>query len=204
MRLLVKYLVFIFLTFSLYAEHIDEDIKNLYTKSYDYEGIGNYSEAIKVLTPLYSKYPKGYTLNLRFAWLFYLDKKYKNAEEYYKAATLISPLSIEAKLGLVSVALATSSFSDAELLAYEILNKDYYNYYANLYLSQSLLGQQKYAQALGMIQKMLAVYPTDVSYLELLAMVYQKTNHKDLQALYENILILDPNNVFVVQHLHKK
>ena len=193
----MKYIVLLFLTLSLYAEHVDDEIKNLYTKSYDYEGVGNYSEALKVLAPLYAKYPKGYTLNLRFAWLFYLNKKYKNAETYYKSAALTSPYSIEAKLGLISVYLATASFTDAELLSNEILKKDYYNYYANMYSTQALIAQKKYPEALSNVQKMLALYPTDVSYLELLAVIYKATKHDYLHELYENILILDPNNVFV-------
>jgi len=197
----LKYIVLLFLTLSLYAEHVEDEIKNLYTKSYDYEGVGNYSEALKVLAPLYAKYPKGYTLNLRFAWLFYLDQKYKNSEKYYKSAALISPYSIESKLGLISVYLATDSFTDAELLSNEILKKDYYNYYANMYATQALIAQKKYPEALSNVQKMLALYPTDVSYLELLAVIYNATKHDYLHELYENILILDPNNVFVKKNI---
>ena len=51
-----------------------QDVKTQYFKSYDYEHMQKYEEAIKVLSPLYKKYPKGYTLNLRFGWLFYLEK----------------------------------------------------------------------------------------------------------------------------------
>ncbi len=45
----------------------NKDIQNLYYKSYNYEKMGDYKDAIKVLIPLYKKYPKGYTLNLRLA-----------------------------------------------------------------------------------------------------------------------------------------
>ncbi len=44
---------------------------------------------------------------------------------------------------------------------------------------------------------MLALYPTDISYLEQLAIIYKLTNNKYLQTVYEDILVLDPNNVLV-------
>lgn len=188
----------------LFASHIDAGIQESYAKSYDYERVGNYAEAIKVLSPLYSRYPKGYTLNLRFAWLFYLAKKYTNAQEYYHQASLLKPQAIDPRLGLASVYLATLAYNKAEMVCYEILKKDHYNYYANLYVTQALIAQKKYDEALKIIQKMLAVYPTNVSYLEQLAVVYAVQKSSYLEQLYEDILTLDPNNVFVKQHLHHK
>ncbi|MDQ7068371.1 MAG: hypothetical protein Q9M40_10605 [Sulfurimonas sp.] len=78
---------FIIISIFLTLLSASESIKEQYLKSYDYERMGKYSEAIKVLSPLYKKYPKGYTLNLRFGWLFFLDKKYKNAQKHYKEAS---------------------------------------------------------------------------------------------------------------------
>jgi tetratricopeptide (TPR) repeat protein len=192
-----KYFVFLVLHVGLYAGDVEIEIKNAYGKSYTYEALGNYAEAIKVLAPLYAKYPKGYTLNLRMAWLFFLDKKYQNAEEYYKKAILTKPNAINAKQGLISVHLATFSFTDAEQLSYEVLKKDYYNYYANMYAIQALIGQKKYDEALAITQKMLSLYPSNIAYLELLAVIYKETNYEYLHELYENILILDPNNVYI-------
>lgn len=174
-----------------------ESIKEQYLQSYDYERMGKYSEAIKVLSPLYKKYPKGYTLNLRFGWLFFLDKKYKNAQKHYKEASLINSYALDPRLGLIRVYLATSSYHEAEQVATELLKIDYYNYYANIYITQALIAQNKFDIAYKVVSKMLALYPTDIAYLELLALVYQKTDSPYLEKLYEDILILDPNNVFV-------
>jgi len=66
---------------------------------------------------------------------------------------------------------------------------------------QSLNAQKKYNISLKIINKMLALYPTDISYLELLAVVYKATDSKYLQKLYEDILILDPNNIYVRSNL---
>ncbi len=195
----MKYILIMILSISLHlgASEKFEDIKIQYFKSYDYELLGKYNEAIKVLSPLYKKYPKGYTLNLRFGWLFYKSKKYADAIIYYKKASLINGYALDPRLGLIRVYLDIHSFEDAQNVASELLKIDYYNYYANIYMIQALNAQKKYEVSLKIINKMLALYPTDISYLELLAVVYKQTKSLRLEKLYENILILDPNNVYV-------
>ena len=193
----MKYIVTIITLLSILGASEYEEIKRDYFKSYDYEQMQKYNEAIKVLSPLYSKYPKGYTLNLRFGWLFYLDKKYADAIEHYKKASLINQYALEPKLGLIRIYLATSSSQKAQTLAYEILKVDYYNFYANLYAIQSLIAQNKTDIALEIIRKMLSIYPTNITFLEQLFIVYKQTNSEYLQSVYEDILILDPNNVLV-------
>ncbi len=195
----MKKIFFLLITFVCISFSADnfEDIKKQYFKSYDYEQMGKYSEAIKVLAPLYSKYPKGYTLNLRFGWLFYLNKNYNDAINYYKKASIINNYALDPKLGLIRIYLDTYSYTKAETISYEILKIDFYNYYANLYLIKALIFQNKLDTAKKITLKMLALYPTDILFLEQLAFIYEKQNNKYLQELYKNILILDPNNVYV-------
>ena len=198
----MKYFLILILSISfLHASEDFKDIKTQYFKSYDYEQMGKYTEAIKVLSPLYAKYPKGYTLNLRFGWLFYLDKKYNDSILYYKNASLINPYALDPRLGLIRVYLDTYSYKEAEKVSYELLKIDYYNFYANLFVTKALIAQKKYDIAVKIINKMLALYPTEIIYLEQLAIVYRLTNNSYLQKLYEDILILDPNNVLVRSNL---
>lgn len=171
--------------------------KTEYAKSYDYEQVNKYKEAIKVLVPLYKKNPSDYTLNLRLGWLLSLQKHYKDSIKYYEKASLLCPKAIEPKLGLARVYLNAYSFTKAQHTIAEILKIDYYNYYANLYMIRSLIGQQKYSNAIEIIKKMRAIYPTDILFLEQLLVVYKYTNHKDYMSVYEKILLLDPNNVYV-------
>lgn len=196
-----KLVILFLLSTSLLFSSDVEEIRSSYLKSYDYEQMEKYSEAIKVLTPLINKYPKGYTLNLRFGWLFYLNKNYNDAIKYYKKASLISPYSLDARLGLVRVYLETHSFEKAQTVAYEILKIDHYNYYANIYVTQALIAQEKYDIATQITNKMLAIYPTDIAFLELLAVIYEKTDNKYLHQLYEDILTLDPNNVLALSSM---
>ena len=169
-------------------------IRDAYFKSYKHQSNKNYKEAIKALSLLYKKYPKGYTLNLRMAYLYYLSKEYNKAIIYYKKASKIIPSSNEAKLGLTKVYLASKKYKQAQTLAYAMLKTDYYSFYGNLYAIQALVAQNKNREALRIINKMLAVFPTNISYLEELAMLYKKTNNNYLNDIYETLYILDPSN----------
>lgn len=193
----MKVFIFLILLFLSVWGNEFEEIKQQYFKSYDYEQMQKYDEAIKVLIPLYKKYPNGYTLNLRIGWLSYVSKKYKDAQSYYEKASLASPYALDPKLGLIRIFLDTQSYQKAEISASELLKIDYYNYYANLYIIKALNAQKKYEEALGVVQKMLSLYPTNISYLEQLAVVYKQMQSPYLQQVYEDILVLDPNNVFV-------
>lgn len=199
----MKIVMLLILSFSIIlASQESEEIKKGYFKSYDYEQMGKYTEAIKVLSPIYKKYPKGYTLNLRLGWLFYLQKKYADSIKYYKKASLINTYALDPKLGLIRIYLDTQKYSEAEVTSQELLKVDYYNYYANLYMVKALIAEDKTKTAQEIINKMLALYPTDISYLEQLAIVYKRTKSSYLQKLYEDILILDPNNVLVHTQMH--
>jgi tetratricopeptide (TPR) repeat protein len=181
----------------LFSSDSFENIKSNYFKSYDYEQVEKYEESIKSLAPLYKKYPNGYTLNLRLGWLFYLQKKYNSSLEHYNKASLISTYSLEPKLGMMRVYLSQYSYEKVENLATELLKIDYYNYYANLYMVQTLYAQGKYDVAENITKKILTIYPTDILFLEQLLLIYKHTKNVYYQDIYESILILDPNNVFV-------
>ena len=181
-----------------------DEVQKAYLNSYNYEKIGDYKDAIKVLIPKYQKNPKGYTLNLRLGYLFFMDKKYDNAISYYKKASLNLPTSLEPKLGMMRVYLTTGEFGKVTQIGYSILKIDFYNYYANLYTLQALRLQKKYADALSIANKMISIYPTDVTYLVNLAKIYEKTNPSYAKEIYEkSILVLDPNNVVAKMYLNK-
>jgi len=172
------------------------DVQKIYLQSYNYEKVGDYKDAIKVLIPLYKKYPKGYTLNLRLGYLFFMNKKYDNALKYYKNASLILPYSFEPRLGIMKVYLTTGKYQKALEIGYSILKIDYYNYYANLYTLQALKYKKDYKNALTIANKMLAIYPTDITYLVNLAKIYENINPTYAKEIYEkSVLILDPNNI---------
>ncbi len=171
------------------------DIQNAYYDSYDYEKDGDYDEAIAALDPVYELYSDGYTVNLRLAWLNYLNKSYDESVDYYKAVIKTAPASLEAKIGCMLPLLAQQKYSDVEQLAYQVLSADDNNYLASLRLAYSLRMQGKYETAEKLVKEMLALFPTDVSFLTELAL--NKEAQEDYEAadsIFWSVLILDPNN----------
>jgi tetratricopeptide (TPR) repeat protein len=199
-KLLVYLTVIVSLSFSLTYE----EIKGAYQRSYLYEKVGDYTNAIKALMPVYNAYPNSYTVNLRLGWLFYLLKKYQNSEFHYRNAIKAIPTSAEAKLGLTLPLMAQQKWQDTEKVIYQILKVDYYNYYANLRLCYVFEKEKKYPLMQTVSQKMLALYPTSVPFLVYLAKSYYYLgNMKKAEKLFKDILILDPENVTAKEFLQK-
>ncbi len=181
-----------------------EEIKKAYEKSYFYEKVGDYKDAIRVLMAVYEAYPDAYTVNLRLGWLYYLWGKYKNSEFHYKKAIKAIPSSVEAKLGLSLPLLAQKRWNEVESLMYQVISTDYYNYYGNLRLCLALREQKKYNLVIAISQKMLAIYPTSVPFLVFLAEGYYFIGDKKRAlSLFKDILILDPENITAKKYLKR-
>jgi len=195
-RLLIINIIFTFFIFAM-------DIQVAYYKSYNYEKMGDYKDAIKSLIPVYKKYPKGYTLNLRLGHLFFLDKKYNNSIEHYKKAATVAPYSVEAKLGLIKNYLKTTKYDNALSISNSIIKTDFYNYYGNFYLIVALKLKGQKDEAIKVANKMLALYPTDILYLQELAKLKFEKNKQDGIKIFKDILILDPNNVMAKEFLNR-
>ncbi len=195
--------IVLILTLSLTVSALDQkEIQEAYYKSYNYEKMDNYTDAIKALMPVLQDYPDGYTVNLRLAWLYYLNQNYANSIEHYNKAIQISPYSLEAKVGKLLPLLAQEKYDDVETEAFLILNTDYYNYYANLRLVFALRMQQKFEVAEKIALKMLTVYPIDVSFLTEYALTkYGQGNKDEALRVFGDILILDPENVTAKAYL---
>jgi tetratricopeptide (TPR) repeat protein len=194
-----KIIILISVVISLFAL----DVKKAYYDSYNYEKMGDYKDAIKVLIPVYKKYPNGYTLNLRLGWLFYLSKKYQNALDHYKKASLVAPYSIEAKLGIMKTYMAAGDYNNALKIGDVVLKTDYYNFYGNYYEILSLMAKKEYKPALSLTNKMLSLYPSNVLYLVLLGKLYYISDKKEAKKIFENVLILDPTNITAKEYLNK-
>ena len=180
----------------------DAEIRDAYYKSYNYEKIQNYSDAINTLMPVYNEFPNTYTVNLRLGWLYYLSTNSANAISHYDRSIKISPYSLEAKLGRLLPLLAQHRYGEVEKEAFQILNVDYYNYYGNLRLAYALRMQQKFDVAVKITQKMLAIYPIDVQFLTEFALGKIGLGETDeAMAVFSNILVLDPENVTAKSYL---
>ncbi len=198
-------LLIIFFSFFFGPTLTQKQIQEAYYKSYNYEKLQDYENAIKVIMPVYKEYPNGYTLNLRLGWLYYLNKNYANAIFYYDNAIKIAPGAVEPKLGNLLPLLAQERYSEAEGVASQILLIDYYNYYGNLRLAFSLRMEGKFSLAEKVVNKMLVLYPIDVSFLTEKALLYVAQKDMDsAKKLFSDIIILDPENVTAKFYLNEK
>ncbi len=180
----------------------DEKIQNAYYKSYNYEKIENYSNAIKALMPVYKEYGNTYTVNMRLGWLYYLENKYGNSLEHYNKAIKIAPASLSAQSSRLLPLLAQERYAEAEQGAFGILKVDHYNFYGNMRLAYVLRMQKKLNIAEQINLKMLALYPLDVTFLSEYALV--KHAQGDIPAAikaFSSVLILDPENVTAKDYL---
>lgn len=173
-----------------------DKIKASYLKSYNYESVGNYENAIHALSRVYKHYPDAYTVNLRLAYLSRLNGNYPNAVKHYKKSSAALESALSPKLGLMLVYIAQGEYEESAALGYQILQSDYLSYYGNLRLAYTLRLQRKYELANEVLQKMLIVYPADVYYLsEYGSLLYASGKSSDALITMNNVLILDPENI---------
>lgn len=173
-----------------------------YYNSYNFEKKQDYVDAIQSLMPVYNAYPKGYTVNLRLGWLYYLKGNYANSEYHYKKALRANPYSIEAMLGLSLPLMAQGRWRAVEELMIKVLRIDYYNYLGNLRYCWALLKDKKYRAAEKIAKKMLLIYPTDVRFLNCLGIaVYKEGKKIYAKSIFKNVLILSPNNILAKKYL---
>lgn len=202
MKVMLKIISILIFSSSLAYSMTYEEIKTSYEKSYTFERQGDYTDAIKALMPIYQNHPNGYTVNLRLGWLYYLLKKYANSEYHYKKALKVVPISVEAMLGVSLIYMAQERWSDLESLMYKILKADYYNYYGNLRLCIALRKQKKFSISETVARKMLSIYPTDVNFLNELAIsLYYQGKKSYALSIFKDVLILDPENVVAKTYL---
>ncbi len=208
----IIFLFIIILPYTSFASTTKEpmtykEIKQAYLKSYQYEKMQNYRDAIKALSIVSYNYPKTFTVNLRLGYLYLLFNKYANAITHYERAQSIIPAALSPKLGLMSIAIKQGQLSKAEQIGFQIIKQDYYNYYGNLKLAYVYLQLKKLIPAQNIINKMLGLYPTNRAFLIQLAKLYElQHNLAAAQSTYKNILILDPENFWAKKFLseHKK
>lgn len=200
MRLFIIAIVFFIVTpvFAL----TEAQIKDAYYKSYTYEKMQDYENAINALSSVLNEYQDGYTVNLRMGWLYYLKTNYANSISHYQTAIKAAPSSIEAKLGYLNPLLAQGKYEKAETFIYQTLSIDCYNYYANLKLAYALRKQKKYDLAEKVAKQMLILYPIDVSFLTELGLTqHEKGETDNALVTFWNILVLDNENPVAKQFL---
>lgn len=205
MKVVIILLLAVVMFHDVRAENISwEKMNELYQKSYNYENMQKTKEAIRVLSKVYESMPNDYTINYRLGWLFYLNKNYANAMEHLKTCLRVIPASIEALNTMNLVYAARNEWGNIEKQSLAVLKMDYYNQNANYWYSFALKKQKKYDMAIKVANKMLAVFPTSVTFLQERAEnLYLSGKEEEGVRVFKSVVLLDPNNNTALYYLNK-
>lgn len=195
---------FLLTNISFSKEMSTEDIKACYYKSYTLEKQKRYTEAIAALKPVYLSFPNAYTINYRLGFLYYLNQNHANAIEHLNKAAVIVPQSSEIIQVMIYIYQVKADWVKVETLSVQLLKKDYYNISGNYWYAISLKMQGKYSLAIKILNKMLALQPTSTLFLQELGENLYLSNYiKESKSVFENLLILYPNNPTAIFYLNK-
>ena len=172
-----------------------ETIPQLFEESYNLEEKRNYGGALNKVLKVIRQDTKNYTAHIRAGWLFYCRKDYDTSISYYKKAMTIKPRAIEPALGMTYPLMAARQWKRAEKLTRSIIRKDTYNYSANSKLAYILFSQGKYSKAKKYYERLLNVYPSNITMKLGLAWTYLRLGNKYQAAIYFNkVLQVKRNN----------
>lgn len=200
-----KFVTLLIIVGSLFAELSFKEIQSAYNSSYTYETATKYKIAISSLNKVIKEYPNGYTVNYRLGWLYYLSGNYANSLKHLNTALLTYPYSVEVLNTLNLVNVARLDWEKVEAQSANIFKIDYYNYYANYWYTIALMRQKKYDQAIKISNKMLSVFPSNVTFLVTLAeSTYLNGSIQEALLIFQSAIILDKDNETAKYYLGKK
>ncbi len=193
------WLAFLFLPAAAIAE------VSVWEKSLQLESKGEYAAAAALLEPMLDgKMHREFVL-LRYGWLCYLQRHYKNSVDSYTKALELNPKSLDARLGLSLPLLALKRWQDAARHLKQVLLLSPWNYLAHVRLmaAEESLRQWEVleAHAASVNQR----YPSDSTILIYLARarIWQGDQDK-ARAAYQEVLIRDPDNLEANRYLSAK
>jgi tetratricopeptide (TPR) repeat protein len=100
--------------------------------------------------------------------------------------------------------MAQERYDEAEVAAKQVLRIDPSNYLANLRLAFAYRLLKKLDAAEDLLNRMLILYPTDISLLTEYALIkVARKQNPDAKRVFNDILTLDPENVVAKAQLSK-
>lgn len=171
-----------------------------FSKSYAHEKSAQYADAINDIKAFYN--PANYELNLRTGYLYYMNKQYKESQNYYEKAIALMPYSIEAKLGIVLPLTELGNWNMISTEYNDILKIDPQNSTANYALGYIYYNNKDYATALKYFEKVVNLYP--FTYYGLLMDGWahlQLGKYNEAKILFNKVLLISPGDASAKQGL---
>lgn len=176
--------------------------RSAFRESYKQELSKNFKGAIEALQKVYNE--SSYELNLRLGWLYYNNKEYAVAENYYQKAVNQKPDAIEAKMGLILPLVFLESW-DKVLKQYEdIIKIDPSNTTANYWIGVIYYNRKKYDMAAKYFEKVTKLHPFAYDANNMLAWSYLNLGRMtEAKNLFNKVLLISPDDTSAEEGLGK-
>jgi tetratricopeptide (TPR) repeat protein len=162
-------------------------------QSYDFESAGKLKEALSALESMPPSRSNSYLGWARRGWLQYRLGQHNESLESYRKAIALAPHAIEPRLGILLPQLALHRFTDAEVVAKEVLRYDPQSYLATLRLAFVYYNQHRYGDSVSLYQHLRDLYPSDTDVRSGLAWGLLKAGRtQDAAKEFRDLLAINP------------
>jgi len=183
----------IFASLTLFSQTNYATLQEAFAKSQEYEGRGNFTDAISVMKTIYQE--DSYEINLRLGWVTYLNGLFTESAAYYQKAIKLKPYSIEPKLGYVYPASALGNWDQVISQYNDILAIDPQNTLVNYRMGSIYYGRKDYAKAEKYLEKVINLYPFDYDSMLLSAWTFYKLGKlREAQVMFNKVLLNKPKD----------
>jgi tetratricopeptide (TPR) repeat protein len=192
--------LFLLCSLTLFSQTSYTTLQEAFAKSQEYEGRGNFADAIATMKTIYQE--DSYEINLRLGWVTYLNGSFTESAAYYQKAIKLKPYALEPKFGYVYPASALGNWDQVVGQYNEILVIDPQNTLANYRMGSIYYGRKDYAKAEKYLEKVINLYPFDYDSM----LLYAWTNYKlgklrEAQVMFNKVLLHKPKDVSALEGL---
>ena len=201
--LLLHYLttsLLLFLSLNLFSQTNYTALQEAFAKSQEYEGRGDFADAIATMKTVYQE--DSYEINLRLGWVTYLNGSFTESAAYYQKAIKLKPYAIEPKFGYVYPASALGNWDQVVSQYNDILVTDPQNTLANYRMGSIYYGRKDYTKAEKYLEKVINLYPFDYDSMLLYAWTeYKLGKLREAQVMFNKVLMHKPKDVSALEGL---
>ena len=191
--------VLLFAAFNASAQN-HEQIKEAFSKSYQFEVSAEYEKGIGELRKVYDE--NTYEINVRLGWLSYLSGNFKESMAYYNRAIGLMPYAIEPRFGIAYPASAMGNWDFVLNQYVKILEINPNNSIAMFRSGMIYYGRKDYQKAKDYFQKVINLFPFDYDGLNMMGWTYLFMGNKnEAKIMFQKALYANPSGASALEGL---
>jgi tetratricopeptide (TPR) repeat protein len=190
----------LFFSLTLLSQNNYPVLQAAFAKSQEYEGRGNFAEAVTSIKAVYQE--DSYEINLRLGWVTYLSGSFTESCAYYQKAIKLKPYSLEAKIGFANPASALGNWDQVVTQYNDVLAIDPQNTIVNYRMGSIYYGRKDFAKAEKYLEKVINLYPFDYDTMILYAWTSFKLGKlREAQVMFNKVLLNKPKDTSALEGL---